>query len=47
MKVKHTKILYCNRPTCVRRLETAEIAFVKVFAGYRMTNHKRNEDIRE
>jgi len=31
----------------MRRVQTAEMRFVRAVAGYRMTDHKRNEDIRE
>jgi hypothetical protein len=31
----------------MRRLETAEMGFVTAFVGHRMTDHKRNEDIRK
>jgi hypothetical protein len=31
----------------MRRIETAARRFLRAFAGYRMTDHKCNEDIRE
>jgi hypothetical protein len=30
----------------MRRLQTAEMHFLRAVAGYRMREHKRNEDIR-
>jgi hypothetical protein len=33
--------------TGLRRMETTEICFLRASTGYRMTDHKLNEDIRE
>jgi hypothetical protein len=36
-----------NQLTLTRRMETAEMSFLREAARYKMTSHKRNEDIRE